>query len=898
MRRKALSAVIAAVAAVAWLGWWLLDDAPRRPPRAASKAHALPPGPAPETTDAPAAREPAQVETVAATREATTTPAGSDPAATWIVEGRVLRGWKEPYPGVGVRLRLFDGYEAAGEPIAEVRLESDEEGCFRWPVALPPTTVTLQCAGDEEGHFSHEQTAVAVAGRPPPRLEIRLYPEDCEITGIVRDEAGRPLRDVAMSSWVGEARSGEDGRYRIAASSIGGGAYVVATAPGYAQSRVVAQLPGPGSRAVADFDLVPAFRVKGRVVDEDGRPVEGAVVRSFFTGSQNVATTDGEGGFRLDHLDPRRSSHSVYARKEGYCEAATSVEVDGAERAIPDLVLARGVRLEGRVLDDAGAPLAGASLYIGFSPSAYNRLDAVSRDDGSFVFPNVPAGEQTLAASHPDCAPDRRLLSLAPAPPIVADLVVRLEKAHSIGGVVRDEAGKPRARIGIAVKHAGEYVDSLRGETAADGRFQVKGLPARDVALELYGGGIVRKSMALEALDHDGLEIVVQSAGRAAGRVVDGVTGEPLEEFVIRFIGIGRSADGGSTFGYSATWAREGHRFTRTGGRWDSGDQELPPGGGITIEARADGYAPARGEVVVAVDPDPDACVLRMRAGTRVRGRVVTADGAAASGARVAIRSAGDPDRRFSDEPYDAGTTQCGDDGTFEFKAAMAGASVLLVQAARRPLFVDGPFDVPLDGSVDRLVQLPRGTVLTGELLDARGAPLPDEAIALYAVEAGAEHHSAAATTGADGRFEFPGLPDGVYQVGHQVKDGGRSTYVITRFVRALSGQESHVVLQPVGDGAIAGTIRLKDGGAAPERLPVMCNAVHDPTRSLEQSPAGRGTIARDGRFEIDHLPPGDFMLRVLHWTANRRLQGSARVTVSHDRSDVVIELEELPGRR
>jgi hypothetical protein len=282
-----------------------------------------------------------------------------------------------------------------------------------------------------------------------------------------------------------------------------------------------------------------------------------------------------------------------------------------------------------------------------------------------------------------------------------------------------------------------------------------------------------------------------------------------------------------------------------------------------------------------------------------VGGRILDADGASIAAARVAIRSAADPARHFSDEPYEAGTTQSGADGSFEIKAASAGPSILLVQAPNRPLFVDGPFEVPLTGSIDRVVQLPGGATLTGEALDSSGEPQAGASIALHASNvAGIENYSSETTTDAEGCFEFSGLPEGLYQVSQSERDGEESTYVFTRFARIGAGRNHHVVLQPDGDGSITGTITMKDGSTVPPRLAVMFSPASAAAAPREESPPGRGAFAHDGRFEIESIPPGDYSVQVFLWNSNHRLHGSARVTVNHDQQAVQIELVEMPARR
>jgi hypothetical protein len=313
---------------------------------------------------------------------------------------------------------------------------------------------------------------------------------------------------------------------------------------------------------------------------------------------------------------------------------------------------------------------------------------------------------------------------------------------------------------------------------------------------------------------------------------------------------------------------------------------------------RAEGYAPTRvGRAVASLDPDPEQCVARMFAGARVTGHVLDEMGQSVAAARIALKSASDPDRHFSTEPYEAGTAVSGTDGAFEIPAAAPGPSVLLVQT-KRPLFVDGPFDVPPSGSIDRVIRLTSGVTLVGELQDASGAPLASEKVMVFAMEVpGVDHFNTEVRTDADGRFEASGLLNGLYQVGHVVGEGNTSVQEILRFVRVGAGRENRVVLRPVGDGTIAGTIAMKDGSAPPDRISVSVFAAGDPSAPRETTPPGRGALATDGRFQIDGVEPGEYSIHVFQWSPSRQLSGSAKLTVNHDRQDVRIELVDVPRR-
>jgi hypothetical protein len=113
------------------------------------------------------------------------------------------------------------------------------------------------------------------------------------------------------------------------------------------------------------------LQVKGKVVDPEGRPVEGAVVevhrqdpgsRAYLVDEmelQQRLTTRADGSFGF--TSPR-SSLLVLARKEGLAAAwSRFMPAPGAEQR---LVLGKGSVLAGVVLDEAQQPVSGADVSV------------------------------------------------------------------------------------------------------------------------------------------------------------------------------------------------------------------------------------------------------------------------------------------------------------------------------------------------------------------------------------------------------------------------------------------------------------------------------------------------------------------------------------------------------
>src|SRR5262245_39667059 len=113
--------------------------------------------------------------------------------------------------------------------------------------------------------------------------------------------------------------------------------------------------------------------VAGRVVDERGGPVAGATVRATASPAGDLERAPAEvlartvsapdGSFRLEGLAPGR----LYEVAAGRGLALASATVDLPEQGPPPavrLVLRRGRAAAGRVVDEAGQPVAAAVVEL------------------------------------------------------------------------------------------------------------------------------------------------------------------------------------------------------------------------------------------------------------------------------------------------------------------------------------------------------------------------------------------------------------------------------------------------------------------------------------------------------------------------------------------------------
>lgn len=181
--------------------------------------------------------------------------------------------------------------------------------------------------------------------------------------------------------------------------------------------RVVAERPGkaPLVETVAEaqksqrFTLQPGLSLSGFITGRGGRlKLEDADVTLFTLAGARHASTDEDGGYRIDDLAPGRIR--LVTRHEGFADDERVIDFDGDARrpiAIDTIDLVEAGSVEGVVVDENEQPIAGARvgegavptyLPVGKLPPGLVTTDA----DGRFTLGGLPEGLVTLEAYSPE----------------------------------------------------------------------------------------------------------------------------------------------------------------------------------------------------------------------------------------------------------------------------------------------------------------------------------------------------------------------------------------------------------------------------------------------------------------------------------------------------------------
>jgi protocatechuate 3,4-dioxygenase beta subunit len=428
----------------------------------------------------------------------------------------------------------------------------------------------------------------------------------------------------------------------------------------------------------------------------------------------------------------RTGDWEVVARHEGYAPAVASVYVVAGREPLT-LHLQPGCEIQGRVVDERGAPVpgvavtAGASLFWGIRRHLGART--TTGEDGAFVLEGLPAGDVQIAPGDPPTHP------ITVRCPLRGRLDLVLRRRGALAGRVTDaDTGAPLPGVRVRAEAAGAIGFAVTGD---DGEFRCANLPpgqvhrlaaAKDGFVPVHPQGVVAPPGESPYLDPVG----------ARGRVKLAIpirAGETTRyDFALRrgakLVGTVRGPDGplaGATVHVVTDKAQNGYLVapatTDADGRYEfPGVMEGP----LLAYAAKEGYFdPARPGAwwrkllrespIVAPREGVVTHDIEMQRGADVVGRVEDERGAPLAGATVIAvqkQPLGLVFRAHSDET-----------GAFRL-AGLAPGHELEVRCGRDGFGCDEAVrtPVPAEGFVVRMVAMP---VVRGVVRDERGAPVP-----------------------------------------------------------------------------------------------------------------------------------------------------------------------------
>jgi hypothetical protein len=247
------------------------------------------------------------------------------------------------------------------------------------------------------------------------------------------------------------------------------------------------QLPVSGTRS----HLLIVRRketLAGRVLNEAGSPIAGALVSAASEDEEARSRTDGAGYFRVEGLPRAEVKISVkHALFEPWTRAAS---VNGEE--LLEVVLRARLALQARVTDEQGVPL--AEILAGGSPVPVGI-------DGSMFMPVLRRlNDHPLVLSAPGFAP---LTVRVTTQGRVTDLgELRLARGRALAGVVREGGTDiPLSGVRVALRAARTGLASEITHTGPGGEFTLSAIGLETDALVASHEGFLEALVPLPAMD-------------------------------------------------------------------------------------------------------------------------------------------------------------------------------------------------------------------------------------------------------------------------------------------------------------------------------------------------------------------------------------------------------------
>jgi RNA polymerase sigma factor (sigma-70 family) len=519
--------------------------------------------------------------------------------------------------------------------------------------------------------------------------------------------------------------------------------------------------PSSGSRR-ARLGARRVSALVGRVIDEKGSAVAGAEIEvarpeygrpapiesgEVIPGERHRTTSAPDGTFRFDDL-LRGMDHDVRARAGGGRRGIVRGVTVGSPLAIT-LTVKPTTAIDGVVVDARdGRAVAGATVRLdgAIEFEGLHGFDRITDEQGRFTMEEVDDSFSFLQVVAPDGRfSGGRTHDFTPGGRV--EVRIPVGGLGVSGGVVVDaETGAP---IPDAAILDGEFRDLIVARSDEDGRF------------------LLRPSYLFS---RDGsFDVSVVAAGFAEGRArLPGSEDPeaPLHEVEIRLqrerIAIGRIVlrDGSPLAGAALlavvddSKASHPIRITATGADGAFRIEALDPAFRHSLWIRHDECE----QITVRFPPDEtitaevDLGTIQVGRGALLAGRVV--DGAGVPIPESMVKLIGG----VGESP----SHRCDGEGRFEFAGVPAGRTKLYAYAKERLNEASAEIDVADEAILDDIVlTLPSGAVITGSVVDSKGALVKGALVVLMRRAEGSGREATAATqvaSDAEGRFRCDGL--------------------------------------------------------------------------------------------------------------------------------------------
>jgi hypothetical protein len=484
-----------------------------------------------------------------------------------------------------------------------------------------------------------------------------------------RDPSGGPFGQL----FPGMAQRAQDAPKKVK---------IEASAQGYLEEEVDVELASVHEEIRIAISGAP--EIAGRVLDPDGSPVAGSLVRlapaededfpfgdmvdtSMLFLAASVSDLDGKFRFKSFRFANGTARYGVVADHPLYSRGkseAFQLEGNADPAKEIDVRLERAAKIKGIVTDGtSGVPNAsvrlskarkegsgqpGFSIFMATMGLPKGGDVVYAKKDGAFRFDGVAPGNYVLSAEGTGFTESKEIpVTLAAGEE--KEVAITVARGGEIAGVVSDAAGTPieGAKVRLLRQPGGDedqegqqlyamqkglggsYKTARAGE---GGSFRFQGLPAGKYTIAASLAGFTPREVEGITPGKEEQRIVLEPSSILRGVVRDAASGEAIQRFRVRIYP--KDASGAEGGPMARRFLANDREHSDPEGRFTRDD--LAAGAAI-VEVASPGYVPAKSELLLASGRALDEEFLLAAAG-RIRGRVVDlATQQPIAGARVGL---------------------------------------------------------------------------------------------------------------------------------------------------------------------------------------------------------------------------------------------------------------------
>lgn len=752
-------------------------------------------------------------------------------------------------PGVAVEGQVVD---PQGRPVAgaEVTL-SEDSGPFTGFMMEDSSPVALTGA---DGFFRIEdrgagetidllarRAGYAPSGVPgvqvPPEKPVRIVlSPSVAVEGRTVDQDGKPLSQVMLFVLPADLMSAQmegslqpttavsdaEGLFRIEGVPPGA---IELHAMSLGRPQVVLKnlevRPGQDLTGV-EVVLAAGAVVEGRVLSAAGEPVVGAEVQLVDVESFFPATSDGDGHYRLEGVPP--GMRTLQADHGSYRSIQRQLEVRMGSNAL-DFTFDEedGThRISGRVVDQEGAPVANAHVYVEREIGYSDPLSSMSAADGSFTLSGALDGTYWIYASKAGFARSRDGQTVVVSGRAVDGVEIRLGRGGSIVGRILGLEFTQLSEVTVEIAF-----NEQSGQVMPDGTYRIDHVEPGEVRVVASLSGGARQAEGDVVLEpgvaEARLDLEFGKGFILTGRIL--INGEP--------------AKGERLFLMHATkpstrWGQADHegRFRFDG--LSGGDYRLD------LINRRSGF-PER-EIEISADRD---LLIELRTGS-ISGRVLDAAARRPLANATILATPGEAEGETEEATTDSrGVFVLRDvaEGRWKLEASLSGYA----PADTEVQVVAG---TAVDG-VELALQPAEG--LTLEILHPAGTP--PAAVGIWVLDpAGRPVSSANLPVGEGGRVQVPDVATGAWDLLLDIPGSPLVSVPVTApgHHRVVLPQSSglELLVVPLRSEGKRGRLRLTDESGRLFRIPTASGVLSD-------------FVLEAGEGKFDRIPAGDWTITV-----------------------------------